>query len=55
MNNTIWIICCILGTLMIGFFAKDLDSGLGVVLYTIGVFLLSFSIGNITKNKNKEK
>lgn len=55
MNNTIWIICLILGSLMIGFFAKELNSCLGVVLYTIGVFLLSFSILNITKNKKKEK
>lgn len=55
MNRTTWTICCILGTLIIGFFANDLDSGLGVILYTIGVFLLSFSIGNITKNNKNEK
>ena len=49
MRNTISIICCALGSGMIGFFANQLNTIAGSLLFAVGVALLVCSIVVLTK------
>ena len=40
---------CALGSGMVGFFAKDLSAVYGVILFSIGIALMVYSIVNLSK------
>ena len=50
MKKVIQVICCALGSGMIGFFANQLNTVLGGVCFSLGVVLLVASIVIISKN-----
>ena len=50
MKKVIQVICCALGSGMIGFFANQLNTVLGGVCFSLGVILLVASIVIISKN-----
>ncbi len=43
--------CCIVGSIMIGFFANRLDTLTGSLLFALGVMILVFSIVFIANKK----
>ncbi len=53
MKKAFQVICCALGSGMIGFFANRLDTVYGCVLFTLGVAMLVGSIVLISKQENK--
>ena len=50
MKKVLQVICCALGSGMIGFFANQLNTVLGGVCFSLGVILLVASIVIISKN-----
>ena len=54
MKKVLQVICCALGSGMIGFFANQLNAVIGSVCFTLGVVLLVASIVIISKNDNEE-
>lgn len=54
MKKTVNAIFCAVGGAMIGFFANQLDSIVGCVLFTLGVALLVSSIILISKDNNSK-
>ena len=54
MKKILQVICCALGSGMIGFFANQLNTGIGSVCFTLGVVLLVASIVIISKKDNEE-
>ena len=54
MKKVLQIICCAVGSGMIGFFANQLKTVVGCVFFTLGVVLLVGSIILISK-QDKEK
>lgn len=54
MKKILQIICCALGSGMIGFFANQLNTVHGCVLFTLGVAMLVASIVIIKKDKDGE-
>lgn len=51
MKNTFLTLGCILGGVMVGFFANQLNTLIGGILFTVGVLLLATSIFFRTKQK----
>ena len=49
------VICCALGGGMIGFFANQLNTVVGCVLFTLGVALLVGSIILVSKKDEEDK
>ena len=49
------VICCALGSGMIGFFADSLNTVVGAVCFTIGVALLVSSIVSMSKGNDDNK
>ena len=49
MKKTFSIVCCALASGMIGFFANQLDTTIGCVLFALGIALLVGSIVLISK------
>ena len=54
MKKVLQVICCAVGSGMIGFFANQLDTVVGSVCFTLGVALLVASIVIISKKDNQE-
>ena len=54
MKKVLQVICCALGSGMIGFFANQLNMVIGSVCFTLGVVLLVASIVIISKKDNEE-
>ena len=54
MRKVFQVICCAVGSGMIGFFANQLNSVIGSVCFTLGVALLVASIVTISKKDNQE-
>ncbi len=54
MKKVLQVICCAVGSGMIGFFANQLNTVIGAVCFTIGVALLVASIIIISKNEDKD-
>jgi len=49
-NKTrLYAITCALGSGLVGFFAKDLNEIYGIILFTIGIALMVYSIINLSK------
>ncbi len=44
---------CAIGGILVGFFANKLDIPLGIVLFAVGVFLLTVSAYTATKGDKK--
>ncbi len=55
MKKIIQIICCVVGSVMIGFFANQLNTSVGSLCFTIGVVLLVDSIILISKQDKENK
>ena len=55
MKTMIQIICCAVGSGMIGFFANQLNTGVGSLCFTIGIVLLVNSIILISKQGKENK
>ena len=55
MKKIIQIICCAVGSGMIGFFANQLNTGFGSLCFTIGIVLLVNSIILISKQDKENK
>ena len=55
MKKILQVICCALGSGMIGFFAKQLDTVVGSVGFTLGVVLLVVSIMIICKKDQSDR
>ena len=51
MNKSISIACTALGAGLIGFFANQLDGGMGIAMFIFGVILLGGSITSTLKEK----
>jgi len=47
-------ICCALGSAMIGYFANKLNGGMGAALFALGVVMLVSSIILISKSEKEE-
>ncbi len=54
MKKVLHVICCAVGSGMIGFFANRLNTVGGIVCFTLGVVLLVGSIIIISKNDNTD-
>ena len=54
MKNVLQVICCAVGSGMIGFFANQLNTVVGCVFFTLGVAMLVASIIIISKNNNTD-
>ncbi len=54
MKRVLQVICCAVGSGMIGFFANQLNTIVGSVCFTLGVVLLVASIVIISKKDNKD-
>lgn len=48
-KKIIYAITCAVGSMMVGFFAKDLGEIIGSILFTVGVVLMVSSIIKLTK------
>ena len=55
MKKIIPIACCTLGSGMIGFFANQLNTVVGSLLFTLGVVILVISVVLITKQYKEYK
>lgn len=53
MKKIIQTACCALGSGMIGYFANQLDSSMGIVFFIIGVIMLVGSIVSISKQDKR--
>ena len=54
MKKVLQVICCAVGSGMIGFFANQLDTVVGCVCFTLGIAMLVASIIIISKNDNTD-
>ena len=54
MKKVFQVICCAAGAGMIGFFANQLNTVVGIACFTLGVALLVASIVIISKKDNEE-
>ncbi|MEE0059346.1 MAG: hypothetical protein UE295_00825 [Acutalibacteraceae bacterium] len=54
MKKVLQVICCAIGSGMIGFFANQLDTVVGSVCFTLGVVMLVASIIIISKKDNTD-
>ena len=55
MKKVLQVICCALGSGMIGFFANRLDTFAGCVCFALGVAMLTASVVLITKHDKENK
>lgn len=55
MKKALHVICCALGSGMIGFFANQLNTIVGCVCFTLGIAMLVASIVLITKQDKENK
>ena len=55
MKKVLQVICCALGSGMIGFFANQLNTVVGCVFFTLGIVLLVGSIVLLSKQDKEEK
>ena len=55
MKKMIQLICCAVGGGLIGFFANQLNTGVGSLCFTIGIVLLVNSIIHISKQDKENK
>jgi len=55
MKKAFYVICCAAGGGMIGFMANRLDTVVGCVIFTLGVFVLVGSIILISKQDKENK
>ena len=55
MKNVLQVICCAVGSGMIGFFANQLNTAVGCVFFTFGVALLVGSIILVSKQDKENK
>jgi len=55
MRKVLQVICCAVGSGMIGFFANQLNTVIGCVFFTLGVALLVGSIILVSKQYNDNK
>ncbi len=55
MRKIVQTACCVLGSGMIGFFANQLNTVIGSVLFTLGVVMLVISIVLIAKQDKENK
>ena len=55
MKKAFLVICCAAGGGMIGFFANQLNTGVGSLCFTIGIVLLVNSIILISKREKENK
>ena len=51
MKKYIPVICCLIGSCLIGFFANKLNTMNGSLIFTLGIILLVMSCMMITKKK----
>ncbi len=49
MKNFIPVMCCAIGGILVGFFANKLSTPSGIVMFVIGVLVLSLSGYNASK------
>ena len=54
MKKVLQVICCAVGSGMIGFFANQLNTGVGSVCFTLGIVMLVASTGIMCKKDNKD-
>lgn len=54
MKKVLQVICCAIGSGMIGFFANQLNTVVGSVCFTLGVVMLVASIIIISKKDNTD-
>lgn len=55
MKNTLTTIGCVIGGLLVGFFANQLTTLIGGIFFTVGVLLLAVSIYLRTKKENNQE
>ena len=55
MKKVLQVICCAVGSGMIGFFANQLNTVVGCVFFTLGIVLLVGSIVLLSKQDKEEK
>ena len=55
MKKFLQVICCAVGSGMIGFFANQLNTVVGSALFTLGVAMLVVSIVIVTKSDKEKK
>ena len=55
MKKVLQVICCALGSGMIGFFANQLNTDVGCVFFTLGIVLLVGSIVLVSKQDKEDK
>ena len=55
MKKVLQIICCALGSGMVGFFANQLNTVVGCVFFTLGITLLVGSIILVSEKGKEEK
>lgn len=53
MKSIIKIACCVLGSVLIGCFANQLETVSGSVFFTLGIILVVLSIAQICKQENR--
>ena len=54
MKKVLQVICCAVGSGMIGFFANHLDTVVGSVCFTLGIVMLVASTSIMCKKDNKD-
>ena len=54
MKKAFQVICCAVGSGMIGFFANQLNTVIGSVCFTLGIVLLVASIAMFSKKDNMD-
>ncbi len=55
MKKTVSIICCALGSGLIGFCANQLNTVLGAVCFALGVAMLAVSVSVLSKEEKKSE
>ena len=55
MKKVLQVICCAVGSGMIGFFANQLNTVVGCVFFTLGIVLLVGSIVLVSKQDKENK
>ena len=55
MKRFLRVFCCGAGGSLIGYYAKLLDTGIGCILFTLGIILVAGSLISIGKEAKREK
>lgn len=48
-KKLLYVITCVLGSGILGYFSKDLNTVYGTILFSIGIALMVYSIINLSK------